>query len=166
MQQRRAQRDLEHLTVRQAGVAPEGYGQPYWQAAAGLTQHSSEAFVPGRFPRALPSPSSRYSDFPGESGRHQDFGLPAKAIAGPDLATGWRNSRSPNGAASSPRVEHKQSAVGASVIARWWGSSQVSFLPWGTIVSVSSWRKIPPPVLRGGSAGFPARGSCVLSGGV
>ena len=29
MQQRRAQRDLEHLTVRQTGVAPEGYGQPF-----------------------------------------------------------------------------------------------------------------------------------------
>ena len=50
MQQRRAQRDLEHLTVRQTGVAPEGYGQPFTgKLLLGLTQHLKRGLVPGRF---------------------------------------------------------------------------------------------------------------------
>ena len=49
MQQRRAQRDLEHLTVRQTGVAPEGYGQPFTgELLLGLTQHLKRGLVPGR----------------------------------------------------------------------------------------------------------------------
>ena len=104
----------------------------YWQAAVGFDA------TPQARPRARTVLHGLYrhprvgTAISRESGRHQDFGLPAKAIA-----------------------------------ARWWGSIFRLASVWGTIVSVSSWRKTSlPPVLRGGSAGFPARGSCVFSGGV
>ena len=66
----------------------------YWQAAVGFDA------TPQARPRARTALHGLYrhprvgTAISRESGRHQDFGLPAKAIAGPDLATVWRNSRS------------------------------------------------------------------------
>lgn len=85
----------------------------YWQAAVGFDA------TPQARPRARTALHGLYrhprvgTAISRESGRHQDFGLPAKAIAGPDLATGWRNSRSRTAKPSSS-VEHKQSAVGVA----------------------------------------------------
>ncbi len=75
----------------------------YWQAAVGFDA------TPQARPRARTALHGLYrhprvgTAISRESGRHQDFGLPAKAIAGPDLATGWRNSRSQTAKPSSTR---------------------------------------------------------------
>ena len=80
----------------------------YWQAAVGFDA------TPQARPRARTALHGLYrhprvgTAISRESGRHQDFGLPAKAIAGPDLIV------DPERRSLPPRVEHKQSAVGVA----------------------------------------------------
>ena len=120
--------------------------------------------MPDGSPRALPSPSVGTA-ISRESGRHQDFGLPAKAIAGPDLATGWRNSRSRTAKPSSTRRAQTIRRKGRPQIARWWGSI-FRLLPSGEPSFRSAvGENIIAPVLRGGSAGFPAQAHASLAVG-
>ncbi|VTM78558.1 sensory box/GGDEF family protein [Klebsiella pneumoniae] len=138
----------------------------YWQAAVGFDA------TPQARPRARTVLHGLYrhprvgTAISRESGRHQDFGLPAKAIAGPDLATGWRNSRSRTAKPSSTRraqTIRRRSGPDSALVGIYF---QVSFRLGNHRFGQQLAKNIIAPVLRGGSAGFPARGSCVFSGGV
>ena len=159
VQQRGAQGDLEHLTMGQPRVAPEGHPQAVVrQLLLGLTQNRQGSHVPGRLSRGFAIPLQQIQRFPDES-----RGIDVVAVFKRRLeclaerrAGGIKDMEQ---VALTPRVEYKQSAIGVTPNSALAGIDfQLSF-SCGTIVSLSSWRnRSLPPVFRGGSADFPARG--------
>lgn len=76
MQQRRAQGDLEHLTVRQARVAPELHRQTVaGQLLLGLTQYAQGGFMPGGLASGFSVAFQQIQGRPGKRGGIKGLGV-------------------------------------------------------------------------------------------